>query len=343
MQLLNYQRQKYLDNAVPQYIYPMKNKHIVLLFLITLVLGLIARMAPWNRRETLQADLMHVAAGDINYIVVHQPGLAELTLEPGDEGWLTSAGDLTVRTPDSVMNPILAVLAQMRPVRIVHSDRPEFLWLHPLQAVHVEVHLKNKRVEQFDIGSEIMENGQAATYIRLESHEGIYLAAGNLRQCFTISAEAFRDRNILAVKPSALTMIRVCRFGCDTLVYERQDTAVWRDGVAGGQQVAEQQVSTWLGWLNALNGLPFAAGVSLAHVDERPGLQVELQRLEEEPIFLEFYGITCIKSADGSISLQGFPGCAVHSSQNQYNYFELADATLLTRIANGATALAPQR
>lgn len=313
----------------------MKNKHIVLVFCLTLLIGVALRYAPWLNRETLQSGLACVPVTDIGHILLQRPGQPETVLAPADQGWLASTDELTLPVPDSIMTPLLAALSEQRTLRIVHSRQLDSLGLLPGQAIHVELLLRNGRRERFDIGRELPENGQPATCLRLESHNGIYLTSGYLRHLFMITPEAFRNKNLLSLDEAGLSAIRLYRIGCDTLAYEKLDSVNWKSSAMPPKMIGQAEVLRWLGRVKRLNGLPFASSGEQSSIAERPDLCIEFQSPANEPALLEFFGISCTRLTDGTPRVSPLADCVVHSSQNPYNYFEVRDTAALQVILQG--------
>ena len=116
----------------------MKNKHLLLIFLATLTLGLVAKYAPWFKSDVFELNLLQVDSQSIQRISITLPGKSELLLEHSDEGWVASQDDFAVRSADSTLSPMLAVLQEMRSLRIVHSKQRDTLSIGPQLSIHVE-------------------------------------------------------------------------------------------------------------------------------------------------------------------------------------------------------------
>lgn len=318
----------------------MKNKHLLLIFLATLCFGLIAKYAPWFKSDNFQADLVRVDTTNLVRISIQQPGQPELLLERSDEGWVASQDDYAVRTADSNLAPILTALSAIRSIRIVHSERRDTLLLLPTQAIHVEVSMNNGRRETFEIGKELLENQQPATFIEIDRHEGIYLTDKHLRRIFTRSVDDFRCKTLLAFSPENLRSLAVFRPGIDTLLFQKSDTsAVWNTGRVG-ESIPVEQVKAWLKSLEQLNHLPFAA-----HADERLDMEnlaavISLgMSTEAEPLLLHIFNTGAqnhpVSTTKQSLKRQSLPAFVLQSSQNPLNFFALSDTLLAKKICTG--------
>lgn len=318
----------------------MKNKHLLLIFLLTLLLGLAARYTPWFKSDLFSTDLISIDSLALQRISITLPGQPELLLERSDEGWVASQDALAVRTADSCVAPVLRALAQIHSRRIVHSSQRDTLSLSAGQAIHVEALLKNGRKEVFEIGREIAENKQPATFIEIDRHEGIYLADHYLRRIFNLSLDNFRTKWILALQPGALSGLHILTPGVDTLHWQKIDTArVWIPAPAG-LPASAAAVDQWLKSLLQLNGMPFADHFDENHGEDYLATAIELDVAgQEEPVWLHVYKGTPVNSLEAKKdrwpTKTRLPEYVVQSSQNPYSYFVLSDTVLLHKIMAG--------
>ncbi len=314
----------------------MKNKHLLLIFASTLLLGLLARYSPWFKNDVFQRDLVRLDSTKIERISITHAGQAELLLEHSDEGWVASQDDFAVRTADSLVAPILTVLAAIRSRRIVQTTQRDTLSLLPSQAVHVEVFMKNGAKERFEIGKEIWEDNLAATYIEIDRHDGIYLIDKHLRAIFAKKIDEFRNKVVLDFLPENLKTLQIFRLNADTLYFQKSDSAgLWQcNNVA--TKLPQEQVQRWLQWLQQLKGLPFAT-----HTEERMAADGWQATLElgmpdaAESISLQFFALGGYKPSDKRMGTT----CLLQSSQNPFSFFALSDTALVRNILSGpATA-----
>lgn len=320
----------------------MKNKHLLIIFVATLLLGLIARYAPWFKSDTLQSDLIRVQPGAVKRLSLVAPGAAELALERNEDGWVAAQSDLAVRTPDSLVMPLLDALKQVKALKIIHSAMPDTLWLLESQSLAVGVEIQPGRKEHFHIGREVMENGQPATYLKIEPHEGVYLVQGHLRRPFSLNIDDFRSKTVLQTPVASVTAVSLTRSGFDDLYLQKNDTtAGW---MQNGAMQDSSLVELWLQQLQQLNGQPFATQAQEAGTDDAPALKIELGgKPGSEPVLLEFYGLTYRMNPDSTLDIQTRKPCLVHSSENPFNFFYVKDQGLVRRIALGLLIKPPLR
>ena len=318
----------------------MKNKHLLLIFICTLLLGLLAKYSPWFKSEIFQADLIRVDPADLQRLSITQAGNPELLLERSDEGWVASQEDFAVRTADSILAPLLLAIAQIRSLRIIHSDRRDTLLLLPTQAIHVAIYLKNGQKETFEIGREVLENKQPATFIEIDRHEGIYLTNQYLRRIFTRSIDDFRSKTVLAFSPTPLQSVCILRPGIDTVFFQKSDTSLLWQSSHSAQMIPVMALKKWLGYCQRLNSLPFAT-----HLEEMQTADNLLLTLmfytpdTAEPMILKVFGLMGNTLGDDSTvnvpTASKKPLFVLQSSQNRYNFFALKDTLLLQKICSG--------
>ncbi len=310
----------------------MKNKHLLLIFCCTLLLGLLARYSPWFKNEIFHTDLVHIDSSKIERISILQPGQPELLLERSDEGWVVSQEELTRWTADSLLAPILEALSAIRSRRIVRTTNRDTLGLLPLQAVHVEVFMKNGAKERFDLGREIWEGKAPATYIEIDQHDGIYLADKHLRGVFSKQINDFRSKTVLNFSPQAIRAFLILGPNRDSLRYQKSDTAaVWQRWGQPGI-FTQEQVEMWMQHLQQLKELPFVTDPGERLSGEHWYGTVKLDFLDsEESVSLSFFDIIPVET----VPKQNLPPFLLISTQNPWTGFSMEDTSLLRKILTG--------
>lgn len=323
-----------------QYQPPMKNKHLFLIFCATLLLGLLGRYSPWFKSDIIHTDLLRVDSTMIQRIAITVPKGAELLLEHGAEGWVASQDDFAVRTDDDAVAPILATLAQIRSMRIVHSQARDTLLLLPGQSIHVTVTLKNGREERFDIGCEILENNVEATFIEIDKHEGIYLVNKYLRRFFSLDIDDFRSKTILDINPEGLSALQISLPESDTSYFQKSDTSDFWISDRSAELVPRELVQQWLQLLLQLNGLPFATHADESRALEHLAASISLEfEKDETPVYVQLFenklGYNGAANNGRAPLRQRTPAFLVQSSQNPFNFFALSDTALARGILRG--------
>lgn len=307
----------------------MKNKHLLLIFFCTLLLGLVARYAPWFKSDIFQTDLVRVDTAAVQRISITQPGRTELLLERSDDGWVASQDDFAIRTADSLLMPLLEAIGRIRSLRIVHTEQRDTLQLLPSQAIHVEISGDHSHRETFEIGREIWEHKQPATFVEIDKHEGIYLTDKHLRSVFTKSVDDFRSKTLLTFLPQNLQSVEILRPGIDTLTFEKSDTsAMWLSNRTE-PWLAPEGVAEWLKKLHNLNGLPFAPHADEVHAADNMLVSISLYFAQSDvPTQVLIFDA-------GAMFRRKSPVYVLQSSQNPFNFFSLSDTLLARKIWSG--------
>lgn len=316
----------------------MKNKHLVFLFVATIVVGLLIRKAPWRQVSFFQTDLIAVDTAAATQISIFVPGRSELLIERTEAGWAATQDMHSVVVPPEQINAMLAGLAHVRSIRIVKTGRPDTLGLSDSSGIQIAVFRDKINLENFGIGYEIMENGRPATYIQLHAHEGNYLVEGHLAGIFRKEITDFRLNIVARFDPADVSMVTF-QWRTDSvptgLTLEKNDsTGQWRlpDTPAAG--IANDTLQNWMQLLLRLNDSPFADAFDESNEKEtfRSKITLRLQNADSL-VFRSFYAkppempeeITLLKAGK-------LPVYVVHSSQNPLNYFAPPDTTLIRSI-----------
>jgi hypothetical protein len=307
----------------------MKNKHLLLIFLCTLLLGLVARYAPWFKNDVFQTDLVRVDTAAVQRIAITQPGSTELLLERSDEGWVASQDDFAIRTADSLLRPLLEAIERIRSLRIVHSNMRDTLQLLPTQAIHVEISGKHSRKETFEIGRETWEYKQPATFVEIDQHEGIYLTDKHLRSVFTKSVDDFRSKTLLDFAAQNLQSVEILRPGIDTIVFEKSDTSAQWHSNRAKPWLAPEAVAEWLKTLQNLNGLPFAPHADDIHAADNMVAGITFRFVQQDET------IQLLMFDAGALFRRKTPVYVLQSTQNPFNFFALSDTLLARKIRSG--------
>lgn len=312
---------------------PMKNKHLVLLFIITLLAGWLVRRLPWRFSNIFQADLIEMDAQDLQSISIVRPGSAELLMERTDEGWMTEQDGRPVRVPVEIVDRMLQELSHVKTLRIVKTTRPDTVGLQA--PIKVQAMLKNGRKEVFFVGWQTFDQESPATYIELDHHDGIYLVKNHLYDVFDQDAARFRPASAFQLAVEDISEIRFFWNKQDSVTVVKKNDAlpVWAYGLV---EWPGDSVHKWLKLLPRLNGTPFAD-----HFDDSRSRQTLVTRIsligrqDSTPLELEFHYLAPPEIPEDPEALakrQNLSAWVLHSSQNPNNYFCINDTILLRHI-----------
>lgn len=315
----------------------MKNKHLVLLFLLTLLVGLAVRRAPWRNSAFFQTNLLKLDTAALQQIQITLPGKPALFLLRGDGGWTAEQLERSASVPAETTLKMLSALADLRSIRIVKTQRPDTLGFSPDTGIQVSIGQEEHQNETLSIGREILENNQPATFVQLPRHEGIYLVNNHLRDIFSKSLADFRDRTIARFSPTAVQSVAVLGRGMDTILLQRTAVAeTWANPLTG-QIHPDDSVQFWLTKLLGLQGLNFSNLFDETYARQNLYAEIRLQ-LDGQPesLVLRIFKLNPPNLPEElptqKPDKRQFAPFVLHSSQNQANYFTLQDTTLLRQI-----------
>lgn len=314
----------------------MKNKHLVLLFLLTLLIGLALRKAPWKNAVFFQSNLLKVDTSQVQQILIACPGKPDLTLVRTENGWSAEQQERSTFVQASASQQLLAVLADMRSIRRVKSTKPDTLGFGVGISIVVSVFMGNERLEKFDIGWETIESGRSATYVHMPAHRGIYLASGHFRQIFSQSLMDFRDKTSTSFDAHEVQSFSIEQVGQSpmTFVFDEENNQ-W---VCTHPEIYWPADSTlaWLRWCSKLPQLPFYDLFDESRADERLLAKVIFHfKQKHPPVVLQiFHAMPSsppehIPNLKAAMKDQPF---ALHTSQNPTNYFALPDTMFALRL-----------
>jgi hypothetical protein len=315
----------------------MKNKHLVLLFVLTLLVGLAVRKAPWRDSTFFQRNLLKIDTAEVQQIQIALPAQPTLYLLRGDAAWTAEQASRSVVVSPEMVRQILEVLAELRSVRIEKSKMPDTLGFVPGFAIQVTTIQSNKRQESFSIGQEILENAQAGTYVELPKHGGIYLVNKHLRKLFSLSLEHFRNTGIAQFSPEKVRAFTIFGHDADSLHGHKQaGTRQWINSDSS-QIYPDDRVQNWLIKLQQLKGLAFADLFDESQANETMNTEIQLfLEAETMPLTLKIYhvkhGHLPEELSEKRTARRNICPYVIQSSQNPLNYFEIPDTVLLQQI-----------
>jgi len=312
----------------------MKNKHLVLLFFATLLIGLAIRQAPWKRNVWVKTHLLSMDTASVQQVQIWSPNQTVLTLTREDQHWVAEQDDRSALVSAAISQQLLAQLADLQSVRIMGLEGADTLGFDPQTAIKISIRGAEQE-QSMILGWETTENGQAATYVKMPIHGGIYLTNKQLRPYFLTKLSDFRDRKMVQFQPSEVQQITWFRSLSDSIVHDlAADHWQMRDST---QAFTLTQVAEWLDKIAHLPTLPFADFFDESLANETHFAALRLRREPpQETIFLQIHRLNAPHIPE--ILPRKHPGWVpgisfvLHSSQNPINYFSMQDTTWVSFI-----------
>ena len=315
----------------------MKNKHLVFLFLFTLLIGLAVRRAPWRDTAFFQANLLKADTAAVQRIDIASPGHHGLILMRNELGWEAEQQGRSTRVPPDIAQKILAELGGLRSIRIVKTDRPDTLGFSQGTAIKMVVYYSNKETDFLSIGWETIENGQPATFVLLRRHEGIYLAENQLRAIFSKTLKDFRNAAAIKFNTADVRNFSIYGQNLDSLCFQKNDAlGSWVSPLLG-RTVSDSSVQKWLVKIASLQKLPFADLYDESHANKTFFTEIKFGLGgQTAPLNLKIYRFKTTnlpeEMPDKPLDRSLFAPYVLYFSQYPTNYFALSDTSLLRQI-----------
>lgn len=317
----------------------MKNKHLVLIFLIVLLSGLLLRHVPWRCKTSVQSPLLKAPVEAVYRVHIRRRGQPDFLLEHTATGWVAEQGGRTVPVPMDTALAWVRLLAQPRSLTPLSEEDPmAALRLSSLLRLEVSAHHRPPLV--LEIGPETAASDGVQTIVRFPQHKGIYRASGALRTPFERTLDDFRHRQVLSFPLANLCRLEI-RWSADSSVFlEKDDSLDWRVIDSKRTEPLSASVQYWLNAVERLRNLPFADFFDENLEGRGPLLTAIFIACDGQTLTLRLFDLQPSDMPEdvGVLLNQGIktpPPYALHSSANPHNYFALTDAALADRIARG--------
>jgi hypothetical protein len=294
----------------------VKNKHLLLLFLFTLLLGLGFRHFPWRQRAWFERSILTIQAADIQSLSLHVPGADTLTLVQEEGGtWRIAHAQRNLAVAASQLAPLLTALQDIRTHSILESTRPDTLGLHPAQRIDLRIFMKNGPTKTLHIGRSMSLNGLVGTYIEFDGQEGVlHFAKGDLRTPFLIRPDDFRPRGLFAGDVIHLQRLRI---------------------VGDSIDLPADSVEKAKTWLFRVKDLPFADYFDESRAVSQRQFQLDIWPDSQAAAIT----LSCFERPLGDLpetwpkgQKRQLPRYILHSSANPNNFFALHDTTLAAQM-----------
>ncbi len=318
----------------------MKNKHLVLLFLLVLLLGLISRWLPVQYQSFFNTKLIKAETALVDRLVVANPGKPDLTLERLQGKWLVQQNGRSTAVAPKEVTGMINLLTGISSFQVVKTTQPDTLGFSPENAVAVTLFQRNGTAEVLAIGRESLENGRSVTFIRLPNHAGIYKVSGHLRAVFSRNLNAYRLGTVVQVDPETIRKIGIQPAGALPVYFQAADSSGQWTTPNGEYAIPAETIRDWLGQLQRLENNPFADFFDESRTTETLHTTIFLGSDSGKFQTLRFFYVNPPNVPDDltrvqNAAHQSLPAYVIHSAQNPANYFLIPDTNLATFLCRG--------
>lgn len=307
----------------------VKNKHLVLIFLLVLGLGLLSRLIPWPFEADKCISLKNISQSPHSLVIGKLPD-GDLALIASDAGWVATQGDRSVPVAPHLPDSIRAVLQQ-----ICMNERVSET-ASPAQGLDLQLNLQYIDGVQLEllIGKVFQESGKTFTYISGKELNGVYLAPGNLRVLLERRLEEFRNTEVLGNMPQTLNSAAITYNIIDTIYRLMPPDSLKNPADTLSFSAWDAR---WINALQSLKKLPFA---DFFDDSRTSGWTVQIictANAMPEPLVLSFYKFTPHDRPESWSNNPEYKQLlrspwVLHSSLNPGNYFAVQDTALIRQL-----------
>ena len=318
----------------------MKNKHLVLLFLAVLALGLLARWSPFEYRSVFERKLIRIDTVLLSRLVISIPKQAEMTLEKTDAQWVASQAGRTSPVSADEIQAMFKMLTGNSSYRKIHSLQPDTLGFSPENTIALQLIHRSGPAEKLDIGAEFETPNGPSCYLRLPNHNGIYEVPERFRTVFSRNLDDFRTKTIVHFDPLNVKKIGIrSKNRLPTYWYRNDSLTVWTNASLT-DSISADVVSAWLQLFEFIKIGDFADNFDETREREALRTTITLGFDSGQSLSLRFFyqkppHLPEDLSRLRAQKIRSLPGYVVHSSQNPLNYFALRDSILARNLCTG--------
>lgn len=298
---------------------PMKNKHLVFLFLAILFGSLIFRWMPLHGDREFRRDIIRLPVDSLTQIVIQSPADPEpIIFNRLDTAWSATHGNRTMDIPTARMRPLLMPLAAVRSLRFATESTDNQLFLE--KATHLQAFVGAKKVDEFWLGA-CPSDVAPSSFVRLDSPREIFEVEGDVAcRWQQLRFDDFRSREVCDCSADKFGSVEFswAEFPPMFLEERAEDWAT----PGGIFRRSPEQMQAFFRDINLLKINAFADDFDDANRRESFVGRILLNRKSSEQSPVE---LTCFRSEKNA------PRFVLHSSENPGNYF-FPDDSLAVRL-----------
>jgi hypothetical protein len=238
----------------------MSNKKLIIIFGALLGLYLLSRVFMGKQERTYDPQLVAVDTAQITEIKLHpkSEGGAEIIIHRTADGWETSKGDMTVKTPYAKVSGLLAQLTDIRSERVVSRSQENWSEYEvDEKGSRVEVFAKKKKVADFIVGTFKFDQAKrsASSYLRTADKDDVYLVEGFMSMTFNQGFNTFRNNTLTKLTAADILEVSLTNSEGRTAISKNPADGQWyRNGM---EQLDSVRVAQFVAQLSNVTGSEF--------------------------------------------------------------------------------------
>ncbi|MDX1941190.1 MAG: DUF4340 domain-containing protein [Saprospiraceae bacterium] len=299
----------------------MKDRTILLIVLLMIIVYLALRYFPKGRDPNFNATFIQLDTTSLASLLITSPNsTAELSLRRTEGQWIASNGQVHIKAPADLMNPLLRTLYHIK-TQFVATQSPKDWSEYGVSenlGTRIRIYDAHGLREDFVVGKiQVTPAGKTLSYVRFADANEVYAVEGTPMQNLQLNFDAFRNKNILQL--NNINNIQEFLYETpDTLLQFQRTVQGW---MLGASLLDSARMERYLQSLQSLRGETFADDFDEVEQAEQLFMTLTIFEDEDEEQFV----IHCFRDSTRQMPF------IIHSNQNSEAYFA-SDSVGLYRI-----------
>lgn len=290
----------------------MKNKHLVLIFVLLVIAVVLSRQQLGKRERSFEAALVEIDSSVISRIVIQSPGAIEFSISREGSTWILSDGIQSHTADPEPVQKLLQAVQKIESRQIIAKDQE--LWtlygLDEAQATRIRLFSGRNQKHDFLIGGVNFDpNTQSVVaFLRLAQEKTVFATDGYQLMSIGKTYDSFRNRTMLKMKRE----MEITSFSWelpDTTLEFRKLPDGWK---LFNEVLDSMEVENYLNVFRNTSAEYFADGFDEINAEQFP---MRILRLEGKNIPDEMV-LTCYQDTSR------LPTFVLNTSQNPQAYFQ---------------------
>ena len=236
----------------------MNNKKLLLIFLGLLGIYLISQYGFKPKTRSFKTELIQIDTTNVNSIFLYpkNDNHEEIILKKEGTDWIASQGNITTKANQGAITSLLKSLSLIQTKRVAakNAEKWKDYEVEESNGSRIKVYADSELLEDFIVGrfNFNQQTRQGISYVRLTNEKEVYAVDGFLSMTMGQGFDAYRNRQLLAIKPADITHISI-----DTEGLTETYSKIGNEWSSNGNPIDSAQMATYLNGLQYLSGSEF--------------------------------------------------------------------------------------
>lgn len=303
----------------------MKNKHLVLIFLMLVAAVILSRREFGKRERSFQTTLVEVDTTALSLVVFLPADGREFSLSKETSGWILTDGERSIIADPEPVGKLLTALSRIETRHIAAKNKE--LWpvygVDEKQSIRLRLYESGKLIEDFLLGREDFdpETQSVVSFLRLQGENTVFAVDGFQVMNIGRSFDEYRNRLLLRMKRE-MDVTDFSWESPDTTLEFSRTSQGW---MLGAEALDSMEVEDYLNIFRNVSGETFADDFDELRSDEYFYRKLSIRGKNiPEPLVITFFRDTLGKQP-----------YVIRSSQNPRSFFYSDSSGLYKRLAPG--------